>query len=414
MNFLLVGNGPSANRGCQAIERTTIQMLSKRFNPSTFIIGSESGDLDSIENTDSAVKYFCLPMGFMGRNSSWLGYRLFNYSDIGTSFSQGAKFVKSNLQNIDAVLSLGGDLYGPSYGRFQLFHYTALMDRSISKKVPTIIWPATIGPFDKYQSFDRRILEQLRHVGLILCRDEWSFEHLHDLGFSDNLELVADPAFLLEPRTPSKDILDILPNNLEECIGINLSPYIRSVATNHNINDWVTSATLSIIEIMKATRKQVVLIPHVGEFRGNISNSDWHFLIKVSDQLHHKGLNVTVIPLLNSDEMKWIISKVELFVGARTHATIASFGSKVPTLCIGYSEKSRALTKLFYGNDEIFLDGRLFSTKVFVEKILTLLGSKDSLRREITMKLPTIIKRAQLSLDHLDNYFTKLGVPSRI
>ena len=77
MNFLLVGNGPSANRGCQAIERTTIQMLSKRFNPSTFIIGSESGDLDSIENTDSAVKYFCLPMGFMGRNSSWLGYRLF-------------------------------------------------------------------------------------------------------------------------------------------------------------------------------------------------------------------------------------------------------------------------------------------------------------------------------------------------
>ena len=41
-----------------------------------------------------------------------------------------------------------------------------------------------------------------------------------------------------------------------------------------------------------------------------------------------------------------------MFIGARTHATIAAYSSCVPTLVVGYSIKARGIAKDLFGTDE--------------------------------------------------------------
>jgi colanic acid/amylovoran biosynthesis protein len=43
---------------------------------------------------------------------------------------------------------------------------------------------------------------------------------------------------------------------------------------------------------------------------------------------------------------------LEMFVGARTHATIAAYSSCVPTLVVGYSVKARGIARDIFGSEE--------------------------------------------------------------
>ena len=48
--------------------------------------------------------------------------------------------------------------------------------------------------------------------------------------------------------------------------------------------------------------------------------------------------------------IKGYISRCELFIGARTHATIAAYSTGVPTLVLGYSVKARGIAYRFVWN----------------------------------------------------------------
>lgn len=55
---------------------------------------------------------------------------------------------------------------------------------------------------------------------------------------------------------------------------------------------------------------------------------------------------------LTAAQYKSIISRCDMFIGARTHATIAAYSTCVPTLVIGYSVKSKGIAKDIFGTDE--------------------------------------------------------------
>ena len=58
------------------------------------------------------------------------------------------------------------------------------------------------------------------------------------------------------------------------------------------------------------------------------------------------------LPDGSAPELKGYISRCEMFIGARTHATIAAYSSCVPTLVVGYSIKARGIAKDLFGTDE--------------------------------------------------------------
>ena len=44
-----------------------------------------------------------------------------------------------------------------------------------------------------------------------------------------------------------------------------------------------------------------------------------------------------------------------MFVGARTHATIAAYSTGVPTLAVGYSVKARGIARDIFGTEEKYV-----------------------------------------------------------
>ena len=103
----------------------------------------------------------------------------------------------------------------------------------------------------------------------------------------------------------------------------------------------------------------------------------------------------------NAPELKYIISKCRLFVGARTHATIAAYSSAVPTLVVGYSVKARGIARDLFGTEENYVlpVQDLDKPKQLTEAFKWLEENEDSIRTHLEEFLPEYLKSAQKAVD---------------
>ena len=175
----------------------------------------------------------------------------------------------------------------------------------------------------------------LREVTGIFARESMTVEYLNRIGVVENVHPVADPAFLMDPVKPRND-----PGIDGEAIGINLSPLMARYTTGGDIEAWAKMAAGIIAEVAERTDLPIYLIPHVTI---PIPHTDDHaFMQRVLSLIEDRKKDITLIsPIYNAAETKWIIGRMAVFAGARTHATIAALSSGVPTLSFAYSIKAR-------------------------------------------------------------------------
>ena len=102
--------------------------------------------------------------------------------------------------------------------------------------------------------------------------------------------------------------------------------------------------------ILSNTGYRILLIPHVVK-----PDSDGRNPLKTLYNTFQATERVALLEDRNCMELKRIISQCRLFVGARTHATIAAYSTCVPTLVAGYSIKARGIAKDIFGTDENYV-----------------------------------------------------------
>ena len=95
---------------------------------------------------------------------------------------------------------------------------------------------------------------------------------------------------------------------------------------------------------------QVALIPHV--VWGH--NDDRKPLQQLYDKFKNTG-RVVMGEDHNAEELKGYIARCRFMVVARTHASIAAYSTKVPTLVVGYSVKARGIAKDIFGTEEHYV-----------------------------------------------------------
>ena len=81
---------------------------------------------------------------------------------------------------------------------------------------------------------------------------------------------------------------------------------------------------------------------------------------------------------LNSMQLKYAISKCNILITARTHASIAAYSQCVPTLVVGYSVKALGIAKDLFGSEE----GYVFPVQSLKEKDDLIKQFKDFALRE--------------------------------
>jgi len=360
--FILAGNGPYDNRGCEAIVRGTTEIIRQHFDAPEFISISHFQSNNQFKaqaqnEYDHSITHHQTCRAQRRFSPYWFLHRALRFSIPSLWGRLTYRAMLPALKEAQAVLSVGGDNYSLDYDR--PVRFTVLDDLVLAYKKPLIIWGASVGPFDRMPDYARYMIKHLKKVTGIFVRETLSLEYLASKGVRDNVFLVADPAFLLKPVEPTA-----APKIEDDAIGINLSPLMARYLTDGDLQKLVILTAQIVREVQNVTGRKIYLIPHVTSPHSN----DYVFLKNVLTLLN--GIDVMLIDdRYSAAEIKWIISKMALFAGVRTHSTIAAFSSGVPTISFVYSIKAVGINKDLFGHDRYCIYRKDCHPAVVAEKM---------------------------------------------
>lgn len=389
--FLLVGSAPYSNRGCEAIIRGTVKILGKEFGQDCrFIIGffgsPRAVAKQEKHEYDARIVHVALRPSF-GSLNWWLKNirrRLGN-----RSFEPSA--LKPYLPIATAALEIGGDNYSLDYVNPLKF---VEMDRYLQqRKIPIVLWAASVGPFDRQPKTERIMFEHLPTLTGVFVREPWSLDYLVKHGMHQNVHRVVDPAFLLEAEEPKDpEVRAILS---EGAIGLNLSPLLAKYVTAGNEEAWENTAAKLLLSLYNTLHQPILLIPHVTS--SDPSYCDYQFMQRVLNRLSNERCQR--IHLLKSDlnaaQTKGIIARCQIFAGARTHATIASISSGVPTLSLGYSIKAKGLNQDVFESEKYHLSSLEITPENVTAKMKEISEEAQEIRQYLSVKIPEIKQQAE-------------------
>lgn len=334
MRNILYFHTGSANHGCEALVRSTAKLLGGEVHLfSSAIHEDKQYGVDHVTEVHEDITEDLRRKPFLYYLSA-IPIKLWNSTKLNTKLSHQTflRFVKKG----DLCFSIGGDNY--CYGAVGILSDLNTLIHKRGGK--TILWGCSIDP----EVITPEIAENLRQYDLITVRESITQMALKAAGVENNVKSVADPAFLLDVReTPLPE--GFIPGHT---IGLNLSPLILKYTDKKETA--LESFYKLVEEILETTQDQIALIPHVTK-KGNDD-------LEVLEPLFRRFKDtkrVLLIPDVDCMALKYIISQCRLFIGARTHATIAAYSTLVPTMVIGYSVKSRGIAVDLFGTEENYV-----------------------------------------------------------
>lgn len=319
--IVLYGNGSSGNHGCEAIYRGTKEILD-----CPLLIQTENEIEDRKYGVDQIAELSLaksLKASFLDKTKAYYSLKInrsFTEMD-GIYYLEG---IKKASKESNIALSVGGDNY--CYGYPEIYAYLNRMYKKHGFR--TVLWGCSVEP---KLTEDPRVVEDLKNYDRIVARESITYDALKQA--EANVAYCPDPGFFMKPES-----VDLDERMNKDTIGINCSPMIIN---NEKEAGIVYQNYKELIEyIFRETDMNIALIPHVVWKQ----NDDREILSHLYENCSDKS-RVIMIEDHTAPQLKYIISKCKVFVGARTHATIAAYSSCVPTLVIGYSVKARGIAK---------------------------------------------------------------------
>ena len=308
------------------------------------------------------------------------------------------------------AISIGGD----NYCYDNMLSDLRLANSAFNRKgVRTVLLGCSIEP-ELLKRED--IVADLMRYHTIIARESITYEALKDMvkeqdgGIEGRKRMpqilcYPDPAFTLQKRELP------LPEGFAEgnTVGINVSPMIQD-------NEKESGITMECYEtliryIIDNTDFQIALIPHVVWAR----NDDRKPIHTLYEKFKDTG-RVVEIGDGTCEELKGYISRCRLFVGARTHATIAAYSSCVPTLVVGYSVKARGIARDLFGQEEHYVlpVQSLRNRDDLVKEFQWLLSQEKEIREKLEKKMPDYRNKASETGEEVDRLWEEFTRQPRI
>lgn len=329
----------SGNHGCEAIVNSICHMIKEK--P---VLVSYYGD----EDARYSLKELCE----IHSERKFEEHRLAHVLYYGYRKLSGDEesFIRYRYQGIfkgkipPLAISIGGDNYCYENMLKDLRLTNAAFNKAGAK---TMLLGCSIEP---ELLLKEQIVQDLMQYHTIVARESITYEALKRMADENGRDVkpdifcFPDPAFTLAGKElPLPEKFDI-----DHTVGINISPMIQDNESKAGIT--MENYRMLIQYIIDNTQMQIALIPHVVWER----NDDRKPIRELYDAFRSTG-RVLEIPDGTCEELKGFIGRCRLFVGARTHATIAAYSSCVPTLVVGYSVKARGIAKDLFGEEEHYV-----------------------------------------------------------
>ncbi|MCI7189309.1 MAG: polysaccharide pyruvyl transferase family protein [Lachnospiraceae bacterium] len=383
--LLMYMHAGSGNHGCEAIVNSVCHMVKEKVTLLSYY-GEEDEkyslrdlcDIVSERRFEEHKLAHVLYYGYRklsGDQESFIRYR---YGDI----------MKGKTAPL--AISIGGD----NYCYDNMLSDLRLANSAFNRKgVRTVLLGCSIEP-ELLKRED--IVADLMRYHTIIARESITYEALKDMVKEQDGRIEGrkrmpqilcypDPAFTLQKKEMP------LPEGFAggNTVGINVSPMIQDNEKESGITMECYEALIQYI--IENTGFQIALIPHVVWAR----NDDRKPIHTLFEKFKDTG-RVVEIGDGTCEELKGYISRCRLFVGARTHATIAAYSSCVPTLVVGYSVKARGIARDLFGQEEHYVlpVQSLRNRDDLVKEFQWLSSREKEIREKLEKKMPDYRNRA--------------------
>ena len=380
MNVIIYGNGSAENHGCEAIYRGTIDVLG---NENQYILQSQDRKIDEYYGLNNLAELWNAKTD-VKKNFSFaialLKTRIFKkFTDLdGLAYVNG---IAKASKHANIALSVGGDNY--CYPGTEIYGW--LNKKYHKHGMKTVLWGCSVTPEVVAKP---NVTKDLQRYNLIVARESITYEAIKNI--QPNTVLAPDPAFFMEPQSCDLDERFQSKN----VIGINISPMIISSEKSKGIA-YENYKNL-VNYILENTDSYIALIPHVVW----ASNDDRKVLRKLYEDFAQNE-RLILIEDHTAPELKYMISKCRMFIGARTHATIAAYSTCVPTLVVGYSVKARGIALDLFGSEENYVlpVQKLKEADELTKAFSWLYKNEEQIRSHLEEFLPNYLSTAQVAID---------------
>lgn len=347
--YALINCYSDNNKGDLGIILSTVDYISKN-DPNSCIIGvSTYNNSDPLFQSEHQLLRKSIPVYpslfgelNIGRNKDILSklirfiidtFRLFLFLILPKSlgiflcFNKAEKKTLKEIQESDYIVSKGGSFIcneRSARDRIALirFLFIFLVSFKLNKKV--IVLAQSLGPV--YGVLSRKYVNYvLNKCNKIVIRENTCKTKYTYLDYPQSKEIVLnDIAFYLKPENEN------LENNIKEEM-FNIGFTIKYV--DDNSDKYKNMMTKSINHILKTYRNiYIYIFPHV------TIDYDHRAALEIYERIDDSIKERISIYTgdYTANELKYLYSKMKMFVGTRLHSTIFAMGEQVPSVCIAY------------------------------------------------------------------------------
>lgn len=375
-------HGGSGNHGCEAIVNSTCHMIEEI--PKLLVTNSEAEDrkyslaplCDILQERKIREHFFAHVWYYAWRAvfhdpESFMRYR----------FRQVLGRKRAPL-----YVSVGGDMYCYEISKREAIVANSTFNRAGAK---TVLWGCSIEP---ELLKEPEMVEDMKRYALITPRESITEQALFQAGVRDNVRRYPDPAFSLQPEEAK------LPEDFKTgaVVGINISPMIIRYEKEPGIT--IANYRKLIDHILQTTDNSVALIPHV-----MWNNNDDRLTLAELYRGYECDARVFLFPDLPCRQVKDVIARCRVFIGARTHATIAAYSSCVPTLVVGYSVKARGIARDIFGTEDRYVlpVQSLQTSDALIDAFQWLMREEDAIRARLHEVMPQYCAQADRAGDEI-------------
>ncbi|MGN0517196.1 MAG: polysaccharide pyruvyl transferase family protein [Acutalibacteraceae bacterium] len=381
-DFLLYGCGSCENHGCEAIVRGTADILGSEFSDCSIVLSKQEYTLGIDGELNLPVERFILqkkmsklsPAFIMSGISYILTKKLSVYHN--RLYKDFNEYIDKNKP---VALSVGGDNY--CYGQHgSLIYLDKRLRENGCKKV---LWGCSIEP---NSLSDKSLIDDLDDFDLIVAREPVTANALKENLKRAKIVMYPDPAFALKssPVSLPKEFKD------KHIVGVNVSPTVSNIVNGADIT--LANYENMIEYIIQNTQYSVMLIPHVVWQKSN----DLVPLGQLYEKFRSTGRVLLINEFKDCTELKGYIAKCDMFIGARTHSTIAAYSSCVPCVVVGYSVKADGIATQLFGTTDKYVvaSQQLTDDDVLTQSFIWLDKNKEQIKEKLQKIMPDYIASA--------------------
>lgn len=281
-----------------------------------------------------------------------------------------------------------GDSFSDIYGLERFMKRTFVKSCVEFAHKPLVLGPQTYGPY-KNKIAQIWAGHVFKHAHQIYARDSQSRERVRKLVKRDVM-LVTDVAFALDY---DKKLFPIVSDCGKLKFGINMSGLLYSGGYTRDNQfglktDYSNYLELLMEYLMAAEKYEVHIIPHAIADSLDFPDND----LIPTKVFSEKYPQVIVAPVFkNPMEAKSYICQMDVFTGARMHATIGAFASGVCCIPFSYSPKFEGLySDLKYSR---CISGKDLTTEEAVKLTIEYIENMEQLKAEQEKSLILATKR---------------------